>query len=367
MPKVSIITASYNHEKFIKKCIGSVLGQSFKDFEYIIIDDCSNDNSVNIIKRFDDVRIKLSVNDENSGQFVTAKKAIRLARGEYIAIINSDDMWEPEKLQKQVDFLDKNPEYAAVFTNADLIDENDRSTGIKCESTNRNRFEWLNILFNGCTCLCHPSVLIRKSVHDEIGYYECRMAMGADMEFWVRLCGKYEIFILQEELTKFRLLNSELNEGADKQTSRVARVFELNQILSHFLLISDLEDFKKIFYNKKEAQNPGDKELIPYYLGKFALESELDSYKHWGIRAIYNAFSDEKIAEKIKQTDNFTYKNLINLIKNDPVYTEYDKGHYEYKTFGYNFKQMFKCIEQNFRKSVLKPLKRKLKNKNYSL
>ena len=130
MPKVSIILTSYNHEKYINETIDSILNQTFTDYELIIWDDASSDNSWQIIQSYTDPRIKIFRNNETRRGIYGINKAIsEIASGNYIAIHHSDDVWEIDKLQKQIDFLDNNPEYGAVFTWAQIIDENGIEVG----------------------------------------------------------------------------------------------------------------------------------------------------------------------------------------------------------------------------------------------
>src|SRR5580692_7213135 len=218
MPKVSIIMTAYNHEKFVQEAIQSVLDQSFQDFEFIIIDDASSDNTLNIIKKFNDARIRLTVLEQNQGQFVATNLGLDKAQGEYIGILNSDDAFHPDKLQKQITFLENNPTIAAVFSFAEMINEknhpfiniNNHYSYI-FNQPNRSRHEWLNYFFFYGNCLCHPSVLIRSKHHHELGYYDPRFANCADLQFWIRLTAKYNIHIIQEKLIKFRILEKEGN------------------------------------------------------------------------------------------------------------------------------------------------------------
>ena len=124
MPKVSVILTSYNHAKFICEAIESALGQTFSDFELIIIDDCSSDHSWDLIKQYSDSRIKTHRNEVNNGGVVGLNRAIsEWARGEYIAIHHSDDIWEIDKLEKQCTYLDAHPQIGAVFTSVFPISE----------------------------------------------------------------------------------------------------------------------------------------------------------------------------------------------------------------------------------------------------
>ena len=203
-PRVSIGIPSYNHEKYISDTIDSILNQTFQDFEIIITDDGSSDNTVEVIKSFSDPRIKLFVFEKNQGACKAINNCIINSKGEYFANISSDDVWEPDKLEKQVKFLDENLNIPAVFTKVKIIDEDGKPFKNKnhfysdiFEQKNRSRSKWLNQFFYKGNCICHPSMLIRKDVYDEIGLYNELMANIPDLDMWVRLCLKYDIHILR--------------------------------------------------------------------------------------------------------------------------------------------------------------------------
>ncbi len=116
-PKVSVVIGSYNCEKFIHQTILSVIGQTFQDWELIIVDDCSTDNTCQEISRIKDDRIRLIRLDRNSGlPAVPRNVAMKNARGDYIAFLDHDDLWLPRKLEKQVDFLEKNKDIFLLYT-----------------------------------------------------------------------------------------------------------------------------------------------------------------------------------------------------------------------------------------------------------
>ena len=216
MKKLCVVIPSYNHGKFLKKAIDSVLNQTYKDFELIILDDASIDNSKKIIESYKDPRITKYYNSENQGAVATLNQLIEFADSEYIALLNSDDYWEPTKLQKQIEYLDKHDGKAACFTLADFVDE---ENNLILESNryninifnqmNRKQSEWYRYFFDNGNCLCHPSVMIRKEVYLKIGKYKKTYKQLPDFEFWVRLIKEYDIHIIQENLTHFRILNSE--------------------------------------------------------------------------------------------------------------------------------------------------------------
>ena len=127
---VSIIMPSYNTAPYIAKSIQSVIDQTYKDWELIIVDDCSKDNTDEVIKPYlNDARIKYLENDRNSGAAVSRNRALREAKGRWIAFLDSDDLWMPKKLEKQIAFMEKNG-YHFSYTNYSEIDMKGDKTGV---------------------------------------------------------------------------------------------------------------------------------------------------------------------------------------------------------------------------------------------
>lgn len=256
-PKVSVILTSYNHEKFIREAIDSVLNQTFTDFELIIWDDASTDKSWEIIKSYADTRIKAFRNKKNQRGVINS--AIKQGvNGEYIAIHHSDDVWEPTKLEKQVKILNKNPKFGAVFSLVQVINEDGSSYEDKNNSyfnvfnkKNRSRHQWLRSFFLRSNSLCHPSVLIRKKCYQDCGLYSLGLGQLPDFEMWVRLLLKYEIYVVQEKLIQFRILNKSKNTSAPSEINSTRILNEYPIVLKNFLKIKSLNDFYLIFPEAK--------------------------------------------------------------------------------------------------------------------
>ncbi len=125
MPKVSVITPAYNAALFLSEAVESVRSQSFTDWEMIIVDDCSTDSTFRLATSLSekDSRIKILQNEKNSGVAAARNKALDMASGEYIAFLDSDDLWLPEKLQKQIDFMEKG-QYVLTYTDYQKFDSN---------------------------------------------------------------------------------------------------------------------------------------------------------------------------------------------------------------------------------------------------
>lgn len=126
---VSIIMPSWNTERFIAESIQSVINQTYTNWELLIVDDCSTDNTDEIVASFHDNRIKYYHNEKNSGAALTRNKAMREAKGEWIAFLDSDDLWTPEKLEHQINFMKKNG-YSLSFTEYEKIDEESKPLNI---------------------------------------------------------------------------------------------------------------------------------------------------------------------------------------------------------------------------------------------
>ena len=330
LPKVSVLIPSYNHEKYVKEAIGSVLNQTFQDFELIITDDGSTDRTVDKIKEFDDERIQLYVFEENQGAPNAMNHCIKKAKGEYIAYVSSDDVWELDKLEKQVEFLDNNKDISVVFSRASIIGEdskvlagndfdNDTYNFYKTifNQANRYREEWLRRFFFEGNCICHPSMLIRKEVYGDVGLYDERLANLPDFDMWVRVCLNHEIFILDEELIRFRIRDNNANMSSGNEAPKRIK-FEQKQILNHYLHINDVFSFLKVFPDSKKYGEVV-KESIPYFLGRIAYDMESDVYKLWGLELIYGFMKSDNNNLILKNYD-FEFQDFISMTASDDVF-----------------------------------------------
>ena len=248
-PRVSVIIPAYNHERFVGEAIYSVLEQSWADFEIVITDDGSSDGTVGVIQKIKDPRIKLICFPENKGACIAANRCVEESSGEYIAMLSSDDVFLREKLATQVAFLDQNPKVGAVLGYPLLIDEEGHAFSGKngFRQANRTRFEWLNQFFFGGNCLCHPSALIRKQCYQEIGLYDPRFSQLPDFDFWIRLCLKYDVHILPENLIKFRMSRNQTNASAGTFDNQLRSGFEAWKILFHYTAPFVKEHAQEIF------------------------------------------------------------------------------------------------------------------------
>ena len=195
---VSIIMPSYNTASFIAESIQSVLAQSYTDWELIIVDDCSPDNTDDVVKPYlSDERIKYLKNEKNRGAAVSRNRALREAEGKWIAFLDSDDLWMPEKLQKQVGFMEKNG-YHFSYTNYAEIDTEDKRNGISVTGPKR-------ITKRGMYNYCWPGCLTVMYDAETIGLIQIAdIKKNNDYAMWLKVCQKADCYLLDEELALYR-------------------------------------------------------------------------------------------------------------------------------------------------------------------
>ena len=205
--KISVIMSEYNTpDSIFDKAVKSILAQDYKDYEFIIIND-SDKNLDEYVKKFNDNRIKVINNEINIGLGKSLNKAIDIAKGEYIARMDTDDICLQGRFKKQIEFLDNNKEYCLVSGNANLIDENDSIYG-KINSSGEVRKEQLY----SSACFIHPTVMFRKKDIIKVGKYpEIRRAQ--DYALWCQLyLNGYKGYILNDIFLNYRVSLNDYNK-----------------------------------------------------------------------------------------------------------------------------------------------------------
>lgn len=195
---VSIIMPSYNTAFFIAESIQSVLAQSYKDWELIIVDDCSPDNTDQVVKPYlSDERIIYLKNEKNSGAAVSRNRALREAKGKWIAFLDSDDLWMPDKLKKQISFMEKN-DYHFSYTNYAEIDTEDHRNGITVTGPKRiTKIGMYNYCWPGCLTVIYDK--------DVVGLIQIAdIKKNNDYAMWLKVCQKTDCYLLDEELALYR-------------------------------------------------------------------------------------------------------------------------------------------------------------------
>lgn len=221
-PSVSVLLPVYNAERYVGLAVESILAQTFKDLELIIIDDCSSDKSREILREYSrkDNRVRYEENEHNLGGCATLNKCLSRARGRYIARIDHDDWSYPDRLEKQAAFLDVHPDVGIVGGAMELMDENGAVHGkreyrLSDAEIRKNIFRY--------SPFSHPLVMMRKSVLDETGPYDPAYAPADDYELYFRIGECSRFANLPDTLLRYRVV-------AGSMTDRLTRKMELATI-----------------------------------------------------------------------------------------------------------------------------------------
>jgi glycosyltransferase involved in cell wall biosynthesis len=263
MPKVSVLMPMFNSEKYIGMAVESILNQTFKDFELIILNDGSTDNSKKIVESYSDSRIILIENTQNQGLARTRNRLISEAKGAFLAWLDSDDIALPQRLQIQVDFLEKNPNHALVASWARIIGSNNLPTGNFVKSYIPNTDLSALLLF--VNYIVQSSVMLRRNLlPDE--HYNLDSPPTEDYELWVRIAKKHPIAILNDILVDYRVHDSNISFTQNDRAMRTVKMNHQRQLedlginptmqeidLHYALSFGNGETFDKDFIEKAEA------------------------------------------------------------------------------------------------------------------
>lgn len=195
---VSIIMPSYNTAEYIAESIQSVLEQSYTDWELIVVDDCSTDNTDEVIKPYlTDGRIKYFKNGKNSGAAVSRNHALREAKGKWIAFLDSDDLWMPDKLEKQIRYMEMNG-YHFSYTNYSEINAEGQRNGVTVTGPRRvTKTGMFNYCWLGCLTVMYDA--------ETVGLIQIAdIKKNNDYAIWLKVCKKADCYLLNEELALYR-------------------------------------------------------------------------------------------------------------------------------------------------------------------
>lgn len=206
-PMVSVVLNVYNGAAYLRDCMESVLAQTFSDWELIVVDDASTDTTPEILASFQDPRIHVYRNCARHHICFTCNVALSHSIGQWIAHIDHDDLWAPDKLEKQIAYVTAHPEVGACFTFADIIGSDGKTIEGPPQiwryfhTTFPDQRSWARHLFYEGNALCHSSSLVRR---DLMGGYNLFLRQLHDYDLWCQLVGKTQFYVLPEELVHYR-------------------------------------------------------------------------------------------------------------------------------------------------------------------
>lgn len=219
-PIVSIVMSVYNGERFIRESVDSILNQTFRDFELIIINDGSSDKTMEILKSYNDNRIILII-QKNMGLAKALNNGIAMAKGRYIARQDADDKSDLDRLEKQVNYMEANLSVGLLGTMFKVIDENGTFQRNSCLPVEEEIIKERLIEINQ---FCHGSVMMRKEALEKVGVYRDYFKYAQDYDLWLRISESFQVSNLPEPLYCYRELRNAISSNHIVKQSKYAGV-----------------------------------------------------------------------------------------------------------------------------------------------
>ena len=254
MPKVSVIIPNYNHGRYLYQRMESVFNQTYPDFEVLVLDDASTDNSRDIIGRWrSNPRIRVMLNEVNSGSvFKQWNKGLREASGEFVWIAESDDYCEPQFLETLLTRLENNPSAGIAYCQSWVVDENGNKRFVLEETrggydadrwrhdfSNNGRDECARYFIMGCMITNASSAVLRRSVVEKVGYAEENWTIAGDYAFWVRMLLESDIEFVAQPLNYWRHHASTVRSQATRNGVMVKEAYEVAALIARSVNIPD--------------------------------------------------------------------------------------------------------------------------------
>lgn len=237
-PLVTVMMPVRNGEKFIRKAVESILFQTFTDFELLILDDGSTDQTVDIVRSYKDKRIRLIQNDKSLNLAEARQKSVTLSRGKYIAYLDSDDITKPSRLAVQMQFLQKNSDISAVGSWVEIIDEQGNSKGSIWKHTTSPDIIPSILLFRNC--FTQSSVLLKKECLLTTPYRSTYWP-APDFDLWTRLSQKYRLANIPKVLTLYRVHKENSSSQKQKEIKDYTKIIFANSLKTLGIIPSDTE------------------------------------------------------------------------------------------------------------------------------
>lgn len=289
--------------EYLQEAIYSILNQTFRNFELIIIDDCSQDNSVEYIKSITDTRVKFFVNENNSGPAITRNRGLKIAKGKYIAIMDSDDISLPSRLEEQVAYMEAHPEVIVCGTWFEKFGVENKIR--KPSMDNFEQYRCQLLFSNTPNTLCHSTAMMRKSMLDKFNIcYDETLPKAQDYGMWV-VCSRYaKISVIKHVLVRYRTHPSQISIDGRKSQKSFADLISRRQLQE--LGINYCEEEKEWRYDIVKNKNDylyffswiENIKLANYQISKFEKNS-------------LNVYLDNKLKNAIKR---LSFREIIKVL-----------------------------------------------------
>ena len=249
-PKISVLLPVFNGGRFLKESIESILTQTYTDFEILIIDDGSKDDSLDIINNFNDKKIRIIQNKKNVGLIGTLNRGLHESRGEFIARMDQDDISIKDRFEKQIKFFEKNKNYDFVFGNINCFNDKTQKSYIWEIGSKVKTFSEIKSSLTISNCLAHPTVMGRSKIYKKYGYNQ-GLLNGEDWDLWLRLTSdKIKLGKVNDIILNYRIHDNSMCHFSQKipinQRVNIKKTFILNQLKKKKITLFELNIIKNL-------------------------------------------------------------------------------------------------------------------------
>lgn len=334
-PLVSVLMVTYNRAEFLKESIKSVLDQTYDNIQFVIIDDGSDDESCQIIEAFQDDRIELYRLNENRHICYATNYGYSKIKGEYLARIDSDEVWYPNRLSEQLKFMEEHEEYKICFSAVDIIDRygkniNDEEKDLVklYETQFSSQEEYLRYFFSKGNCLAQTSVLMKTEVMKRIGDFNPSYVQLHDFEYWVRIVKQYPIYVINKHLLAVRRFSEqdkmENNSSSLNLKNHIRFYNEFVDIRRHFFDDMTEELFVRTFRDEFQYKDASTKEELECEKAFLLCKPVSGSSKlsPAGMEYLFKILLNKEMREVLENKYQFTEKTMYGLT-GESVYADF--------------------------------------------
>lgn len=323
MKLVSVYINAYNAEKFILETVNSVLNQTYKNLQVIVVDDGSIDKTPEILSSIKDERLEVYRVEPNGHISNALNVGLSHCKGEFVAHTDSDDLWAPDKIEKQIAFLSEHTEYDACVTHVKVIDENSQ----EIEETNTNFIKVFNIengmtnaqmfrfFYDEANRICHSSFCARAELIKKVGVYDISMPLLHDFDYWMRLLCYSSVYVMEEALTFYRVCAAAVSNSSMNDDKWISHNTEYARVMEKAINLLSDEDFLVAFEDKLKFKGEHTKEEIEIEKA-FVMADALffmAPNNHLCVNKFVQLLDDPKYLEILKEKFNFTIHDFYKL------------------------------------------------------
>lgn len=307
-PLISVLMPVFNCELYIKEAIESILNQTYSNFEFLIIDDASSDQTLSIIKTYDDHRIKLIEKPVNTGLTYSLNIGLSIAKGEYIARMDGDDICLPERFAKQISFLENNMDYVLCGTNYKIL-------GMNIIVQLPQDYDAIKLTLLDNCCVAHPTVMYRKKTIDKFDLvYDILKEPAEDYDMWVRLISKGKFYNIQETLLMYRVHGTQVSQKRFIQQRNISIEAKLD--LLNYLVFSptEREVLRKII-NGKVRVYFDDVEMFNSIKNKLLDSNSVHVFEPIGFNLFITSLEEKLLRMFFYKKERYTPSDFIKYLK----------------------------------------------------